>query len=56
MWHGKHTGHYWALARWTPTPHGLLGAATPDALDTAIAAFELLHPKPAPPRSHALFH
>jgi hypothetical protein len=56
VWHGKYTGHYWALARWAPTPHGLLGAATPDELDAAIATFELLHPKPAQPHAHALAH
>ncbi|HEU5159203.1 MAG TPA: hypothetical protein VFU43_19560 [Streptosporangiaceae bacterium] len=56
VWHGKYTGHYWALANWAPGPYALLSAATPDALDAAIATFELLHPKPAPRRPHALAH
>jgi hypothetical protein len=56
VWHGRYTGHYWALARWAPTPHCLLSAATPDELDTAIATFELLHPKPVHPHAHALSH
>ncbi|HEU5155546.1 MAG TPA: hypothetical protein VFU43_00995 [Streptosporangiaceae bacterium] len=46
VWHGRHTRHYWALALWTRGPVGMIGAATPDALEAAIATFELLHPKP----------
>jgi hypothetical protein len=56
VWHGKYTGRYWAMARWAPTPYGLLDAATPDELDAAIATFELLQPKPAHPHAHALSH
>lgn len=46
VWFGRWTGHYWALACWVHTADGLLSAAGPDALEAAIAAFELLHPKP----------
>jgi hypothetical protein len=45
-WYGRHTRQYWAVATWVRTPHAMLGAATPDALDAAITTFEMLHPKP----------
>jgi hypothetical protein len=46
VWFGRHTCRYWALAYWARTTGSLLEAATPDALDAAIASFELLHRKP----------
>jgi hypothetical protein len=46
IWYGEQTRQYWALAAWVRTPHAMFGAATPDALDAAIATFETLHPRP----------
>jgi hypothetical protein len=46
VWYGRHTRQYWALARWARTRDGFLTAATPEALDAAIAAFEMFHPRP----------
>ena len=56
IWHGRHTRHYWALARWTSMPRGMLAAATPEALDAAIATFELIHPPPRHQHGHGLDH
>jgi hypothetical protein len=53
IWYGRQTRQYWALASWARTSHGMFGAATPEALEAAIAIFETLHPKPAQ-RSHDL--
>jgi hypothetical protein len=54
VWHGRATRHYWALASWVPGLAGMLSAATPDALDAAIAIFVGLHPKPAHWYVHAV--
>lgn len=54
VWFGRSTGHYWALAGWARTPYGMLGAATPDALETAITSFEARHPKPAHWHGHVV--
>ncbi|HEX6469149.1 MAG TPA: hypothetical protein VF069_08645 [Streptosporangiaceae bacterium] len=56
VWFGRHTRQYWALASWVRTPDGMLTAATPEALDAAIAAFEMFHPKPRHAKTHALDH
>jgi hypothetical protein len=53
VWYGRKTKLYWALACWVRTPGGMFSAATPEALDAAIATFETLHPKPGR-RSHAV--
>jgi hypothetical protein len=50
VWYGERTRQYWAMAVWVRTPRSLLGGATPEALDAAIATFEMFHPKP---RRHA---
>jgi hypothetical protein len=54
VWYGRKTTQYWALACWTRAPHSMLGAATPDALDAAMATFASLYPKPAHSHAHAL--
>jgi hypothetical protein len=56
VWYGKYTGQFWAVAVWASAPHGMLCAATPDALDAAIDTFELIHPKPLHRRAHAVGH
>jgi hypothetical protein len=56
VWFGRSTRHYWALAAWVRTPDGMLGAATPDALEVAITTFERLHPKPTLQHAHAVDH
>jgi hypothetical protein len=55
VWYGRSTAQFWAVACWTRTPHDMLGAATPAALDAAMVAFETLYPKPAH-TAHALSH
>jgi hypothetical protein len=52
-WYGRHTGRYWALAAWVAGLDGMLSAPDPDALDAAVATFEVLHPKPG---HHAVGH
>lgn len=54
VWYGEHTQKFWAVATWVHTPQAMLDAATPDALDAAIATFEVLHPKPARQHRHVL--
>jgi hypothetical protein len=56
VWWGEHTRQYWALATWIHTPYGMLCAATPEALDAAIATFEMFHPQPHHQHAHALGH
>jgi hypothetical protein len=56
VWYGRWTGQYWALPSWVSTSHGMLCAATPGALDAAIATFEMLYPKPSHDRAHAVDH
>jgi hypothetical protein len=56
VWYGRSTGLYWALAAWVPGLQSMLSAPTPDALDAAIATFEMLHPKPGERRAHGLGH
>ena len=46
VWFGHSTRQYWAVACWVRGADGMLGAASPEALDAAIRSFELLHPKP----------
>jgi hypothetical protein len=54
VWYGRKTGQFWAVASWVRAPDAMLSAATPEALDTAIAAFENLHPKPNHQHRHAM--
>jgi hypothetical protein len=56
VWFGSHTRQYWAVASWVRGPHGMLAAATPEALEAAIAAFEAFHPKPRHGQAHAVGH
>jgi hypothetical protein len=44
-WYGHSTRRYWAVASWVAGLPGMLSAADADALDTAIASFEIVHPK-----------
>jgi hypothetical protein len=46
VWYGRHTGQFWALARWVRGPYAMVSAPTPETLDAAIAVFETIHPKP----------
>jgi hypothetical protein len=46
VWFGHSTGEYWAAACWVDVSCGMVWAADSDALDAAISAFEVLHPKP----------
>jgi hypothetical protein len=46
VWYGDQTRQFWAMAHWVCTPQAMLSAATPDALNAAIATFEILYPKP----------
>jgi hypothetical protein len=45
VWYGNYTKQYWALASWVLDARAILDAATPDALEAGITAFERLHPK-----------
>lgn len=54
VWFGRATGLYWAVACWAWMPRGMLGAATPDAIDAAITTFEALVPKPQQRRAHVV--
>jgi predicted branched-subunit amino acid permease len=56
VWYGLSTKDYWAMAAWVSGVHGMLSAPDPNALDAAIAAFEMLHPKPMERYLHALGH
>ncbi|HEU5159525.1 MAG TPA: hypothetical protein VFU43_21185 [Streptosporangiaceae bacterium] len=56
IWYGAQTRQYWALALWVHTPYALLSAATPEALDAAIATFHSLHPNTRPQYAHAVDH
>jgi hypothetical protein len=49
VWFGRYTRQYWAMACWVRTPHAMLRADTPEALDAAIVTFEMLFSKPLPP-------
>lgn len=52
-WYGRHTRRYWAVASWVTGLGGMLSAVEPEALDAAIASFEMSHPKPG---HHAVGH
>jgi hypothetical protein len=52
-WYGHKTKCYWAVAAWVPGLDGMLSASQPEALDAAIAGFEMLYPKPG---NHAVGH
>ena len=50
IWYGQQTRQFWAVASWVRAPDAMLSAATPEALNAAIAIFETLHPKPGQQR------
>jgi hypothetical protein len=56
VWYGRQTRLYWAVACWVRTPDAMLSAATPEALDAAIANFEAFHPKPGQQHRLAVGH
>jgi hypothetical protein len=56
VWFGRQTGQYWAMARWARTSGGMFSASSPDALETAIVSFELLHPAPEQRYGHVVDH
>ena len=56
VWFGHSTGQYWAMAWWVHVSSGMMQAADPDTLAAAIAAFELLHPRPEQRYQHVVGH
>jgi hypothetical protein len=45
VWYGRATKQYWALAAWVHGSQAMLGAAAPEAIDTAMTTFETIYPK-----------